>query len=187
MRPGYRYGDIEEDLKAAADFFGIAPPSAEELARERELTEAAVERTRRLLDGTPVSIDYTAVDRPLELALFLLEHGFAAESVFVDVFTESREVFEALQRRAPELKIYQSLGWNIRRMERGHDGPVVAVGQKSAYFLDTDHFVNIIENGGMYGCRGIRRLMELIAEAYSEAKPMRELVQVKGWGCCSFS
>jgi hypothetical protein len=95
-------------------------------------------------------------------------------------------VFEALQQRAPELKIYQSLGWNIRRMERGHDCPVVAIGQKSAYFLDTDHFVNIVENDGMYGCRGIRRLMELVAEAYTGTKPMRELVQIKGWGCsCS--
>jgi len=186
MRPGYRYEEIEADLITAADFFGIPAPSPAAYTRERAETEAAVEHTRQLLDGTSVSIDYTAVDRPLELALYLLEHGFAVESVFVDVFTESREVFEALKRRAPELKIYQSLGWNIRRMERGHDGPVVAVGQKSAYFLNTDHFVNIVENDGMYGYRGIRRLMELIAEAYTAAKPMRELVQIKGWGCgCS--
>ena len=86
----------------------------------------------------------------------------------------------------PELKIYQSLGWNIRRMERGHDGKVLAVGQKSAYFNDTNFFVNIVENGGMYGYRGIRRLMALMTDANREEKPMRELVQIKGWGCgCS--
>jgi hypothetical protein len=184
MRPGYSYDAIDEDLRTAAELLEITAPCGEELARQRDLTEQAVAETKALLGDTPVSIDYTAVDRPLELAQYLLDHGFNVESVFVDVFTESREVFERLQAAAPELKIYQSLGWNIRRMARGHgEGKLVAVGQKSAYFKDTDHFVNIIENDGMYGYRGIRRLMELIREAYRAEKPMRELVQIKGWGC----
>jgi len=187
VRPGYCYDEIDEDLRAAAAALGIEPPSAEETRLQRELTEAAVAETRALIGATPVSVDYTAVDRPLELALYLLDHGFTVESVFVDVFTESREIFERLQGRIPELRIYQSLGWNIRRMARGHEGErLLAVGQKSAYFKDTNHFVNIIEGEGMYGYRGIRRLMELMREAYRTEKPMRELVQIKGWGCgCS--
>ena len=183
MRPGYRYDDFDADLRMAADTLGLAPLSDERIAAEREATEAAAARTRALLDDAPVALDSTAVDRPLELALYLLDHGFRVESVFLDVLTESREVFHELQKRAPGMKIYQSLGWNIRRMKRGHAGPVLAVGQKAAYFLDTDHFVNLIENEGLYGYRGVRRLMDLMAEAFREAKPMRELVQVKGWGC----
>ena len=184
MRSGYDYDVFDEDLRRAAEGIMIEPLSSEELMLQRTLTEEAVAETLTLLGDTPVSVDYTAVDRPLELALYLLEHGFCVESVFVDVFTESREVFEHLRTRAPELPIYQSLGWNIRRMERGHGaGKLVAVGQKSAYFKDTNHFVNIIEGEGMYGYRGIRRLMELIREAYAVEKPMRELVQIKGWGC----
>ena len=183
MRPGYNYDEIGEDLKKAADCVGIAPPSAEVLLEQRELTEKEVFRTKEQIGDTPVSIDYTAVDCPLELALYLTEHGFRVETVFIDVFTESREIFEALQKRLPRLKIYQSLGWNIRRMERGHDGKILCIGQKSAYFHDSDYFVNIVENDGMYGYRGIRRLMELMREADREKKPMRELVQIKGWGC----
>lgn len=68
-------------------------------------------------------------------------------------------------------------------MERGYPGKLVAIGQKSAYFKNTNYFVNIVENDGMYGYRGIRRLMALLAEAAAEEKPMRELVQIKGWGC----
>ena len=184
MRPGFTYDEIDEDLRTAAETLGIAPPTAEETAGQRALTEAAAAETRALLGATPISVDYTAVDRPLEFALWLMDHGFTVESVFVDVFTESREVFERLQRRAPDLKIYQSLGWNIRRMQRGHgEGKLLAVGQKSAYFKDTNHFVNIIEGEGMYGYRGIRRLLSLMREAYATEKPMRELVQIKGWGC----
>ena len=183
MRPGYDYDDIDADMEKAAAFFGIAPPGADEIARQRALTEEAAARTLACVGDVPVSVDYTAVDRPLAFCLYLLEHGFCVESVFVDVFTESREVFQALQRRAPGLKVYQSLNWNIRRIRRGHDGPVLAVGQKSAYFNDTNHFVNVIENEGMYGYRGIRRMMELMRQAMAEEKPMRSIVQIKGWGC----
>ncbi len=183
MRPGYDYDEIDEDMRRAADFFAVPAPDADAIASERAVTEAAVASARAAIGDTPVAIDYTAVDRPLELALYLLGHGFRVESVFVDVFTESRETFERLRATAPTLKIYQSLGWNIRRMERGHDGKILAVGQKAAYFSDTDYFVNIIENEGMYGYRGIRRLMALMTEAHETPKPMRELVQIKGWGC----
>ena len=186
MHPGYDYRRIDMDIRKAADFLGIPHPPDDEIRSLRESTEEAVLAARDLLDGTPVSIDYTAVDCPLELALFLLDHGFNVESVFIDVFTETEEIFEALKKKAPSLKIYQSQGWNIRQMERFHDGKIVAVGQKSAYFMNTDYFVNIVENDGMYGYRGIIRLMRDLEDAFRHKKPMRELVQIKGWGCsCS--
>ena len=71
----------------------------------------------------------------------------------------------------------------MRRAERGHEGKITAIGQKAAYFNDTNHFVNVVESGDMYGYRGIRRMMELLKEAYLEEKDMRKLVQIKGWGC----
>ena len=183
MTPGYDFDVIDRELEEAAAYLEIAPPSEEEIRSEREKTLRTVEETAAFLGDTPLSIDYTAVDRPMELALFLNEHGFHVETLFLDSFGESEEIFGKLQKAMPELKIYQSLGWNIRRMERGYDGKIVAIGQKSAYFHDTDYFVNIVENDGMYGYRGIRRLMELIRDAAEHKKPMRELVQVKGWGC----
>ena len=186
MRPGYVYDEIDEDMRAAADYLEIPPVSADEIEIWRKKSEDAVQRTKEIVGDTPVSVDYTAVDRPLELAIFLLEHGFTVASVFIDVFTESEEIFRRLQALAPDLKVYQSVGWNIRRMERGYDGKIIGIGQKSAYFHDTDYFVNIVENDGMYGYRGIIRLMELLAEAADQPKPMRDLVQIKGWGCsCS--
>lgn len=183
MRPGYVYDEIDEDMQTALGILNLQPLPEDEVRKWRERAEEAAFRTAKSLRGTPVSVDYTAVDRPLELAVFLLKHGFQVASVFIDVFTESEEVFRKLQQMAPELKIYQSIGWNIRRMKRGYEGKIIGIGQKSAYFHDTDYFVNIVENDGMYGYRGILRLMELIEEAARVPKPMRELVQIKGWGC----
>ena len=134
-------------------------------------------------EGTPIAVDYTAVDQPLGLTVFLLEHGFNVESVYIDVFTEEESVFRKLQQLKPDLKIWSSLNWNMRIAERGHEGKIVAVGQIAAYFNDTDHFVNVVESGGMYGYAGIRALMKLIADAYENPKNMRELIQIKGWGC----
>ena len=68
-------------------------------------------------------------------------------------------------------------------MQRGHAGKILCIGQKSAYFMDSDYFVNEVENAGMYGYRGLRRLMDLISDACRSPKPMRDLVQVKGWEC----
>ena len=59
----------------------------------------------------------------------------------------------------------------------------LALGQKAAYFDDTDRFVNVVEGGGMIGYEAVTRTMELMRDAYVNRKEMKELVQVKGLGC----
>ena len=183
LRPGYSYEEYDQDLKEVSHLLGISPPSDEELDNMKARVEDKVEETCRMLDGMSVSIDYTAVDHPLELALYLIHHGFRVESVYVDVFTESQEIFEKLKEEAPDLKIYQTSGWNMRQMDRHREEKILCIGQKAAYFNDSNHFVNVIENEAMYGYRGILALMEHVEHAYKEEKPMKELVQIKGWGC----
>lgn len=183
MRPGYAYDEYDEDLRKAASMLGIPEPEQSFLDSEKARTEECIRETQALLEDTPVSIDYTAVDCPLELAQFLLNHGFNVESVMVDNFTESEDVFRKLRNTKPTLRIYETYGWNIRQMQRGHAGKILCIGQKSAYFMDSDYFVNEVENAGMYGYRGLRRLMDLISDACRNPKPMRDLVQVKGWEC----
>ena len=60
---------------------------------------------------------------------------------------------------------------------------VLAIGQKAAAFEDTDHFVNVVEGGGMIGYEAVTRTCRLMREAFLEKKDMRGLVQVKGLGC----
>ncbi len=183
IRPTYFYDDIDEDMKKASEALHIPDVSDEEKAELRKNTEETAERLRKKLNGTPVSVDYTAVVRPLEFAVYLLEHGFNVESVLIDVITESEDVFRRLIDIRPDLKVYSSLGWNMRTAERTHEGKILAVGQKSAYFNDTNYFVNVVENAGMYGYRGITHLLGLMEEAFDSEKNMPVLIQEKGWGC----
>ena len=52
-----------------------------------------------------------------------------------------------------------------------------------AYFENTDHFVNVVEGGGMFGYDAILNTLGLMREAYLEPKDMRNLIQIKGMGC----
>lgn len=183
MRESYDYAILEEDLQRAADLLDIENFSTAELEKMRGETETEVEKTRQALNGTPVSIDYTCVDEPLGLALFLLDHGFDVESVLIDAISEEKSVFEALQKKKPDLKVYNSLNWNMRICDRRHEGKIIGIGQKAAYFNNTDYFVNVVENAGMYGFRGIQKLMKRIREANETPQDMASLVQIKGWGC----
>ncbi len=183
MRPTYFYDDIDADMQNASETLQIPDVSDEEKARLRKETEEAALRLREKLNGVPVSVDYTAVVRPLEFAVYLLEHGFNVESVLIDVITESEEVFRKLVEIKPDLKVYSSLGWNMRTADRTHEGKILAVGQKSAYFNNTNYFVNVVENAGMYGYRGILHLLGLMDEAFDSEKNMPVLIQEKGWGC----
>ncbi len=71
----------------------------------------------------------------------------------------------------------------LAKRAAGRPQTVLAIGQKAAYFDDTDRFVNIVEGGGMIGYEAVTRTMELIRDAYTNSKEMKELVQVKGLGC----
>ena len=113
----------------------------------------------------------------------------------MDNLKEAEEVFMKVRSLKPDLKVYSALNWNMRQKERGwqpeesrgaagSDGAkIVAIGQRAAYFHDTNYFVDLVNNDGMYGYRGIVRLIELLKEAFREEKDMRRLIQIKGWGC----
>ena len=186
MRPCYVYEEIDADLAALSGRLGIPALSAEETEKLRAAAEQAAADAAAVLKDTPVSVDGTAVDCPLGLCVYLLEHGFRVETLFVDNFTEPEDVFMKLRSLKPDLKVYSALNWNMRQKEHGwqpEDEKIVAIGQRAAYFHDTNHFVDLVNNDGMYGYRGIVRLMELLTEAFREEKDMRRLIQIKGWGC----
>ncbi|MCD7981508.1 MAG: nitrogenase component 1 [Clostridiales bacterium] len=60
---------------------------------------------------------------------------------------------------------------------------LLAVGQKAAYFAETDHFVNVAESGGYYGFDGIAQVMGLMEDAFLHKKDRRTVIQRKGYGC----
>ena len=183
MRETYDYDAIDEDMKKAAESLGLAPLSKERIREEREKTEKAVAVLKEHIGDTPLAIDDTAVDRPLELALYLLKHGFKVESVVMESKADSEEVFEQVKKLNPELKIYSAENWTMRRAHFTHEGKLIGIGARSAYARDTGFFVDINENAGLYGYAGIRELCRLIAEAAENEQDTHAIVTKKGWHC----
>lgn len=180
----FDYAKIRENLSRTASYFHLMLPDLNVLEQQ---TEEQIEHTAKLLKGIPISIDYTAVDQPLGLARLLISHGFKVISVFADNYTgEEAEAFTWLKENAGELKLYGTVHWSMRVMDRNaakEYGKLLAVGQKAAYFTGTEYFVNLVENDGCFGFHGIRKLMKLMEEAVSVPKDTKKIIQVKGWGC----
>ena len=122
----------------------------------------------------------------MSLARCLLEHGFRVTRIYADsIAADDQEDFRWLQEHAPDIALYATVQVKLRVLPRETQTPTLAIGQKAAYFTGTQHFVNIVEGGGMYGFDGLRRLAELMEEAHRTERDARDFIQQKGLGCDS--
>jgi hypothetical protein len=154
--------------------------------REKAQAERALRDEAAQCAGWDIVIDYTATPRPLSLALLLLESGFCVRTVIADAFVqEDRSAFERLSQAYPGMSIASATDpvFGMTRKPSRASG-LLAIGQKAAFHCNTNHFVNIVEGGGLYGFSGLQALVRLIEEARTKEKTdMRTLVQIKGLGC----
>jgi len=178
----YSSSEIIENYGKLASVLGIAEP---DFSKSEERTKKSLEDARRVIGNTPIEIDYTSTPRPLGLARSLLEHGFAVRKVYGDCFTDEEEKdFDWLRENVPDLILSPTVHPGMRFLAHGaHDGKVLAIGQKAAYFGGTGNFVNIVAGGGMYGFDGIARLAGLMTDAYLHGKDTKSVISLKGWGC----
>ena len=189
LKFSFDYDEIDATFAGLAEVLGTEPRSSEEIAALRAECEKELEETKELIGDTPVSIDYTFCPRPLGLAKLLLDHGINVTRVYADgIPGGDKAAFESLQKEHPDLMIYPTVHPGMRfarsaNVEEQGEGKVLAIGQKAAAFEETDHFVNVVEGGGMIGYEAVTRTCRLMREAFLEKKEMRELVQIKGLGC----
>lgn len=177
----FDYEEIDAGFAKLAAALKTAVPDFEE---KKIACDKAKKETYDLIGKTPITIDYTYCPRPLGLAKMLLDAGFAVEKVYVDSISgEDKQDFAYLQEHFPELLLYPTVHAGMRFMAKKEVSNVLAIGQKAAYFDNTNHFVNVVEGGGMLGYDAVLNTLKLMREAYLEEKDMRNLIQIKGMGC----
>ena len=156
--------------------------------QEEKLCDEALRNLRGVIGSTPIAIDYIAVQRPLGFARLLLERGFNVKEVYLDaVSPEEEDDFLWLRENHGEILLCSTIHAEGRLLHAGaidpeHSG-YLAVGPKAAWFCGTEHFVNLVDFGGMWGFSGIRKMAALMEDAYKNAKDTRDLVPRKGLGC----
>ena len=177
----FDYEEIDAGFEMLGKTLGIEIP---DFTEKRKACDAAKKETLELIGKTPITIDYTYCTRPLCLARMLLDAGFHVEKVYVDaIIGEEKADFEYLQNHFPKLLLYPTVHSSMRFMANREIGNGLAIGQKAAYFENTNHFVNVVQGGGMLGYDAVLHTLELMREAYLEEKDMRSLIQIKGMGC----
>ena len=186
------YEEIGGLIRKAAKALGVTceeagiDPDAEEARCDRAFAELL-----SLVGDTPIAIDAVSVQRPLGLARYLTERGFSVKEIYLDaVSAEEEPDFKWLRDHAPQVLLCSTIHTNGRllhakRLGSDHQS-FLAIGPKAAWFCGTGHFVNIIDNAGMWGYDGIRKLAALMEDAYRKEKDTRDLVPRKGLGCGSF-
>lgn len=177
----FDYEQIDAGFEKLCNTLGVELP---DFSEKRSACDAAKKEALELIGKTPITIDYTYCPRPLGLARMLLDAGFAVEKVYVDTITgEEKADFEYLQEHFPKVLLYPTVHSSMRFMANREKGNVLAIGQKAAYFDNTNHFVNVVQGGGMLGYDAVLNTLNLMKEAYLEEKDMRSLIQIKGMGC----
>ena len=177
----YDFEEIETGLRRVAEALGLEMP---DFSGKREACAAALARLKESAGDRPIAIDYTFCPRPLGLAKLLLDAGLNVQRVYLDTVTgEEREAFEYLKANFPKLQLYPTVHAAMRFHSPGVPSDFLALGQKAAHFTNTNHFVNVVEGGGMLGYQAILKTIELMEEAIREEKDLRGLIQIKGMGC----
>ncbi len=155
-------------------------PDYEALRKE---AEAALAAARDVIGDTPIALDFSAVTRPLSLARMLLEHGFNVQKIYADAFVpEEKEDFDVIRENYPDVRLFPMTG-PVMRTARRNGSDFLAIGQKAAYFTGSRRFVNLVENGGLYGFRGICRIAAMMTEAFENEKDPRDYIEIKALGC----
>ena len=177
----FDYEKIDAGFEKIGKALNIEIP---DFTEKKKACDNALKETYDLIGKTPITIDYTYCPRPLGLAKMLLNAGFSVEKVYVDSISgEEKADFLYLQEHYSDLLLYPTVHAGMRFMAKKERTNVLAIGQKAAYFDNTNHFVNVVEGGGMLGYDAVLNTLKLMREAHLEEKNMRGLIQIKGMGC----
>lgn len=177
----FNYDEIESGYQKLAMVLGTKMP---DFTGKREACNQALKETKELIGDTPIAIDFAYCPRPLGLARMLLDAGFKVEKVYLDSISgEEKKDYLYLKEKFPELLLHPTVHAKMRFMAAKEPSNTLAIGQKAAYFTNTNHFVNVVEGGGMHGYQAVMQTLQYMREAYLEEKDMRSLIQIKGMGC----
>ena len=175
---------------------------------------AALDEAYGIIGDTEIAIDYTAFPYILEFSELLLKHGFNVKRIYSDNFpADERDAYERIAAGEMNqndqgnqfIKLYptndpamrfaaQACGTAstqgaVNSVHADNSEPqassILAIGQKAAYFTGTQHFVDIVEGGGMFGYDAVKKIAGLMIEAYQKPKDTKKIISHKGWGCDS--
>ncbi len=167
--------EVYRKLEKALDLdFGPA------LEEEKEKAYEEIQKAKEVIGDYPIAVDYQAVLRPYNLALMMSRNGFHMGMVASDsVSAFEKPSFEALKKEDPEVLIENPMSHNA--VQFPHEGEkYLCIGFDCGYMTGSDRVADLMEDEGMFGFYGTRRLMEMLREAYRSKADVREMIVKAG-------
>ncbi|MBQ9494302.1 MAG: hypothetical protein IJR50_01535 [Treponema sp.] len=135
---------------------------------------------KRVLDDTPIAVDYQAVLLPFSLAHALVEYGFnvqlivAKECLAVDV--EHKLWIEA---HCPHVQIVNAMHYNqIKYQLRGND--FLCIGFDAGYLTGSVHVSPLMDDDALFGFDGIKKMMDELIHAMEKESNVHKLIANAG-------
>lgn len=177
----YADNEIEEELKNLTNLLNIDIINFENAKNE---AHTALLRAKDIIKNTPVAVDLTFTHRPFHLAHRLAEkYDFNITHIFSDnVSKDDKADFAWLKENRAEILLIATKHADARLFcdeDKNHE-KILALGQKAAFFLQSPHFVNFVEGGGLWGYTGLKKLADLMIEAFNHKKDLR-IIEKKAW------
>ncbi len=170
----FRPKNISKTYKQIAEALGAQCP---ELAPYENAAASALRETAAELRGIKIIVDGEAINRPFEFARALIEAGFTVHSIYEQkLIPADKEDFNWLRENRPEIPIYQPQHPKMTTAEKTNE-ECVAVGYSAGYLSGARHVVDLGGQNGLFGYRGVIKLMEMIKKAASEEADMKKMLQ----------
>jgi nitrogenase molybdenum-iron protein alpha/beta subunit len=170
----FRPENITKTYGQIAQAMGAQCP---DLTAYESAAENALKETARALGDVKIIVDGEAVNRPFEFARALIEAGFTVHSIYEQkLIPADEEDFQWVRENHPEIPIYQPQHPKMTTAEKTTE-ECVAVGYSAGYLSGARHVVDLGGQNGLYGYRGVVRLMEMIRKAAAEEADMKKMLQ----------
>ncbi|MDR1021515.1 MAG: nitrogenase component 1 [Synergistaceae bacterium] len=176
----YRLEKIAQNYEALSGALGISGSATLVLGPAEDMAKAKIAEARSAAGDIPVIVDNSAVVKPFELARALIEYGFRVERVVTGECPEiDGENFEWLHENAPSVEVIQPEHHNsVRFADRLEES--LAIGLDGAYLTGSKYLLDMIDDGGMYGYRGVETLMGRIIDAVSREADLKAVIDSYG-------
>ena len=198
----FGYDEIKENLCKLANEMGTTYDTFE---ADKAHADEALRKAYDVIGDCEIAVDGMITTRPYSLARLLAEHGFNVSAVFSDSVGGEDTDHEWLKSNIPGIRFEKCVSPEMRtfsykaKITGDADGTsetktacesnnkstakVLALGQKAAYFTQTGYFVDMVENGPLYGFDGIAELSRMMTDAFLNVKDLKKTLDIKGWGC----
>ncbi|MBQ7265532.1 MAG: hypothetical protein IJS61_05480 [Firmicutes bacterium] len=177
----FNFENIEKNYSLLCTYLGVLKP---DFTPYKEKALKAFEKALATIGDTPIVVDFLAVARPFELAHLLCEQGFNVKYVIADALNpEEEESFEKLKKY--DIDIYPSVNVNMIHRVQTEYNKILSIGQKGAFYFETDFFVNMVYEDGLYGYHALCRLALLMEDAFLNPKDRNKVLKYKGHFCSS--